>query len=289
MPRQALGRGLEALIPELGGERRERIVSLDIGSIQPNRLQPRQGLDEDKLEELADSIRVHGLVQPVVVRTDGEAYELVAGERRWRAARMAGLQEIPAVIKDCTESELLELALIENLQREDLAPLEEAGAYRMLVDRFSLTQEEIARRVGKSRPQVANTLRLLGLGDVARDLLASGTISGGHARALLAVEDGGRQAELARVAAQRGLSVRQLEEMVRAEGAKRADRAPRPSREPWMGELEEEISRLLGSRVSVQPGRRGGYLRIKYARREDIERLCTALRAMLGGQPEDQP
>jgi len=285
VPRQALGRGLEALIPELGGERRERIVSIDIDAIQPNRHQPRQHLNEEKLQELADSIRSHGLVQPVVVRTVGEGYELVAGERRWRAARLAGLDKIPAVVKDCTEAELLELALIENLQREDLAPLEEAGAYQTLIDQFGLTQEGIAHQVGKSRSQVANTLRLLGLGQVARELLASGALTGGHARTLLGVTEPDRQGALAKIAAEKGLSVRQLEELVRVETLKRPERGAKVAREPWMGEVEEGLGRLLGVRVSLHPTKRGGYLRIRYARREDVERLYAALGSSLPGEP----
>ena len=220
--RRGLGKGLEALIPS--GQPTPGLLEVSVEDIAPNPRQPRRSLDSRALHELADSIREHGLIQPLVVsriRTrpksgeEGPRYQLIAGERRRQAAKMAGLERVPVVVKEASPQEMLELALVENIQRADLNPLEEAAAYGQLVDEFGLTQEEVASRVGRSRSSVANSLRLLGLPDQVKEVLAEGRISEGHARAILGLKRGGDRLKALRAVLKRGLSVRQTEELVR--------------------------------------------------------------------------
>ena len=280
--RGGLGRGLGALIPR--GQ--AGLQELPIASIAPNPHQPRTGIDEAALEELAESIRQHGLLQPVVV-TQGEqdgAYLLVAGERRWRAAQRAGLETIPALVKEAAPLGRLELALVENIQREDLAPLELAAAYRALIDEHGLTQERVAQRIGKSRVAVANTLRLLQLPAPARQALAAGQISEGHARALLgAPTEEGLLATLQVVQARR-LTVRETEELVRRT-ASAGREAPEPAAEPRPGlasdqeiaYLEERFRQALGTRVQLVRTRQGGRLVIHFYSDEELEGLYEAI------------
>jgi ParB family chromosome partitioning protein len=279
--RRGLGRGLEALIPQVE-EGQGEIVSVPLDRIEPNPWQPRRQVDEAALEELAASIREHGVVQPIVVSRAGEdRYRLVAGERRWRACRLLGWEAIPAIVRDLSERESMEMALVENLQREDLNPLEEAAAYRVLQDEFGLTQEEIARRVGKSRALVANTLRLLQLPQAVRDLLAAGQLSAGHGRALLAVEDAAEQVRLAQEALGRGLSVREMEELVRKRRA--SGRGARARSTGWVeppewAEAAENLSERLGTRVRIRGGRGGrGRIEIEFYGPGDLERILSVL------------
>ena len=216
---RGLGKGLEALFADNNTDETQGAVTLKIGEIEPNREQPRKRFEEEALTQLAESIRTHGVIQPLLVRPlAGGGYQLVAGERRWRAARMAGLTEVPVVVKDLSEQETMEIALIENLQREDLNPIEEALGYQELMDAYGFTQEQVAKRVGKSRSAVANALRLIGLPEEIRPLLENGSLSAGHARALLALEDKAQMVETANLAVDKGLSVRELEK--RAKTAK---------------------------------------------------------------------
>lgn len=278
--RGGLGRGLDALIPRGGGG----VQEIDVDRIAPNPAQPRQGFDPAALDELAASIREHGMLQPLIVTRDGAGYTLVAGERRWRAARIAGLSTVPALVKEASAAEALELALVENLQRADLSPLEEAGAYRVLTQEHGLTQAQVADRLSRSRVSVANRLRLLSLPPRARALLAQGTLSEGHARALLGCADPVALDTLAERAAAEQLSVRATEELVRrSQTAGPESRSPRSStrkREPEpLGSLEEELQRTLGTRVQLLRSRRGGRLVLHYY---DDDQLTGLIEMLLG-------
>ncbi len=283
MSKKGLGRGLGALIPELDIEGKDRegagVVEVEVGRIRPNPKQPRKSFDDSALEELAASIREHGVVQPILVRPKGKGYELVAGERRWRAAQRAGLKKVPAVIREFSEKETMEIALIENLQREDLNPLEEAEAYRVLLEEFALTQDELAKRLGKSRPQISNTLRLLQLGGEAREAVRSGRISMGHAKVLLGVEDSRKQDELVRRVTTEGWSVRELEAAVKqsSDGKKKASRRVERRLEPELLELERRLGELFGTPVKIVAGEQKGKIEITYFGQEGLERIVEAI------------
>ncbi|MDR7386227.1 MAG: ParB/RepB/Spo0J family partition protein [Armatimonadota bacterium] len=277
---RGLGRGLAALIP--GAEvlaREERIEYLPLDRVRPGKNQPRSSLPVEELEELAASVRVHGILQPIVVRPSGDGYEIVAGERRWRAAVLAGLATVPAVVRQVGELESLALALVENLQRQDLNPVERARAYRRLVQEFGLSQQEIARLVGRSQPAVANTLRLLSLPQEVLQAVEKGQLSEAHARLLLEVEDPGRRVELARLAVARRLTTRELGRLVRPKsGPVRARRAGPSS--PDLVALEEALSQRLGTRVRVRTGRGRGVVEIEFYSDDDLSRICELV---LGG------
>lgn len=284
MAKRGLGRGLEALIPVTAGvEEAGGVVSLAVGDIRPSRYQPRRRLDQEALEELARSIQEHGVIQPVVVRQAGDGqYELVAGERRWRACQVAGLTEVPALIRELTDREAMEMAMVENLQREDLTALEEARAYRALIEDFGLTQEEVAMRVGKSRPYVANMLRLLHLPEVVQSYLEQGLLFAGHARALLSLEQRAEQEEVAQAIVAEGWSVRETEQAVRRRqrGATAAasSRAPVRDEDSWeLRHIEERLSEILGTRVTLRSRRAGGVLEISYYSAEDLDRLVEVM------------
>jgi ParB family transcriptional regulator, chromosome partitioning protein len=283
--KRALGRGLSALIPQASqgpghGELREKGISrLAIETIRRDGAQPRQSFDEGKLQELAASIRAQGVIQPVLVRRDGTGYVLIAGERRWRAAQLAGLQEIPALVRECTEVEAFELALVENLQRADLNPIEEAEGYRRLIEEFKLTQEQVSARVGKERPTVANALRLLGLPDEVKGMLADGTISMGHARALLGLPRIPEMVELARRINEKKLSVRDAERLVKEGRAGTPVVASKPGPTPQQRAVVEEVQRLLGTKVRlVERGGGKGTLEVDFYSYEDLDRLLTLFR-----------
>jgi len=271
--KRGLGKGLGALIPtapstaEVPGAR-----SVPVNRITPNPRQPRHTIDPAGLAELAASIREHGLIQPLIVTAAGADYQLIAGERRWAAARMAGLTEVPVLVKDATPQQMLELALVENIQRADLNPLEEAGAYRQLMDEFGLTQEAVAERVGKSRVAVANTVRLLGLPPEVQAPLAAGEISEGHARALLRLEDLPRQIAVLKRIRERGLSVRQTEELVRRLVEPPPDATPTArSRTPETEALEDRFRQALGTKVALQRSKKGGRLVIYFYSDEELQ------------------
>lgn len=279
--RPVLGKGLEALIGEGGGQGTREIP---IEDISPGRYQARGEIDQARLEELAASIREHGLVQPVVVRPHGSGYELVVGERRWRAARLAGLRTIPAVVRELDERRAMELGLIENLQREDLNPLDEAEAYRRLMEEFGLTQEEVAAAVGKQRSTVANALRLLALRPNVQSMIRAGQLSPGHAKVLAGVEDGVTQEALGMAAVRGGWSVRELEERVRrwregrSAGQRRTGRRAGPGQlDPGVREVVERLQAALGTRVHCRPGKRKGVLEIEYYSQEDLERILERI------------
>ncbi|MHB9144012.1 MAG: ParB/RepB/Spo0J family partition protein [Symbiobacteriia bacterium] len=285
MQKRGLGKGLQALLPEAEAEsgREEGVREIEVALVKPNPFQPRKAFDGEKLEELAESIREHGVVQPIVVRVKGEGYEIVAGERRWRASRLAGLKAIPAVIREFSETEVMEIALIENLQREDLNPLEEAEAYDRLIREFGMTQEDLARRLSKSRPQISNTLRLLQLGDGLRQRVATGAISVGHAKVLLSVTDARERDKLGAAIAERGLSVREAEALLRKEaksGNKPSARGGRkPGRDPGLVSVEEQLGERFGTIVRVVGGEGKGRIELSYYGNEDLQRLVDELLA----------
>ena len=275
--RRGLGKGLGALIPatEISGPGLSE-VAVDL--IVPNPMQPRQALDAEALQELADSIREHGLIQPLIVTsiedpTSDAQYQIITGERRWEAAKMAGLTRVPVIVKEATPQEMLELALVENIQRADLNPLEEAAAYRQLMDDFGLTQEQVAEKVGKSRVTVANSVRLLRLPDEIKQALADNQISEGHARALLALNKRADQLKVLEAIVKKGLSVRQTEEMVRrmAAGAQPRGRGEPPS--PETEALENEFRNALGTKVRLFRSKKGGKLVIQFYSEEELEAI----------------
>lgn len=280
MSKKGLGRGLGALIPEVevGDRDRESIQELEISSVQPNPKQPRKVFDQTKLEELASSIREHGVVQPIVVRPNGDKYEIVAGERRWRASQLAGLKKIPALVREFSEGEVMEIALIENLQREDLNPLEEAEAYRVLMEEFHLTQDELAKRLGKSRPQITNTLRLLHLPPMVRDEVKAGRISMGHAKVLLSVEDASEQLSLATRVVEDGMSVRGLEAALKRATENKVTRPGKDaSLSPDLKAVEERLCELFGTPVRLTPGPDKGKIEIIFFGEEGLGRVLDTL------------
>jgi ParB family chromosome partitioning protein len=297
--RQALGKGIGALIPTASPRRstgvspvggaggdaaradQNGVRNVPVGDVAVNPRQPRTHFDDHDLDELARSIAESGVLQPILVRRlDGGRYELIAGERRLRACRQAGIAEIPALVRESTDQESLMLAIVENVQRADLGALEEAHAYRSLIDEFGLTQEEVARRVGKSRPAITNALRLLQLPADAQEQIAGGRLSAGHARALLAVPSEEARRTLASEIVHRGLSVRDAER-----AARRGATAPAPRRDPDLTRMESDLARALGTKVRIHAGKGGkGRLEIDYFSDDDLARLVERLTSAGGGR-----
>jgi ParB family transcriptional regulator, chromosome partitioning protein len=302
-PRRGLGRGLGSLIPTgphaedpgsaaqptvigAGGTEQAAVPSgayfaeIPIGQITPNRVQPREVFDEDAMAELVHSIREVGLLQPVVVRATGpDAFELVMGERRWRAAQAAGLEQVPAIVRQTDDGDMLRDALLENLHRSQLNPLEEAAAYAQLLEDFSCTHEELAERIGRSRPQISNTIRLLKLSPAVQRRVAAGVLSAGHARSLLAVPDADQQDRLASRVVAEGISVRGLEELVAvgaAESAPPAVRRNRPTA-PGLADLAERLSDRFETRVKVDLGQRKGRISVEFASMDDLRRIVDIM------------
>jgi ParB family transcriptional regulator, chromosome partitioning protein len=275
--RPALGRGLSALIPDAAPPTAgERALEVDSDLLRPNRFQPRTNMDDSKIDELARSIQSNGIIQPIVVRKVEGAYEIVAGERRWRASQRAGLLKVPVVVRDIPEERLLAAALIENIQREDLNPIEEAQAYRRLVDDYQLTQEQIADAVGKDRSSVANFLRLLRLPQDVRANLASGALSMGHARALLALPDEDSQLRVARDIVTKNLSVRETEALVKKGTTPASPKEP-PQKDVHTRAAEEKLRFVLGTRVRIERKRRGGQIEIDFESEDELQRIYEAL------------
>jgi ParB family transcriptional regulator, chromosome partitioning protein len=279
--RAALGRGLSALIPGTAPPRdRESIrpVELDLDLLTPNPRQPRSHIDESRLEELAQSIRANGVIQPVVVRKIGDRYEIVAGERRWRAAQRAGLLKVPVAVRDVPDEKLLEVALVENIQRDDLNPIEEAQAYRRLADELQMSQEEIAAAVGKDRTTVANAVRLLRLPDEVKNDLSAGALTVGHARALLALPDEAAQRRVAREIVARAISVRETEALIRGElSPDRPTPADKPRVDPNTRAAEDQLKVALGTRVRIVRQRKGGRIEIDFQDENELQRLFETL------------
>ncbi len=278
--KKGLGKGLGALIDDFPMESAEKspYQLLPVYKVEPNPDQPRQDFDEEELQALADSIAVHGVIQPLTVRETGAGYyQIIAGERRWRAARLANLSDIPAVIIEADDKKAMELALIENLQRQDLNPVEEALGYRSLIDEYGLTQEDTAARVGKSRPAVANALRLLALCPEVLELLRTGRISAGHARAVLTLKEPKKQQEAAKKIIALSLSVRQAETLCKNMG-----KPPAPKGEPvfavdYVAECEKSLSKHLGRKVTIVNGKRKGRFELEFYGQDDLQTLLDAL------------
>lgn len=278
-PKRGLGKGLAALIPAT--EAGPGLTEVPVGTIVPNPRQPRQALDPQALQELADSIQEHGLIQPLIVsqlqESGGARYQLIAGERRWEAAKLAGLSKVPVIVKEVTPQQTLELALVENLQRADLNPLEEAAAYQQLVEEFGLTQAQVAQKVGKSRVTVTNAIRLLRLPDEVKEELLQGRISEGHARALLTLEEIDDQLKVLKAIVERGLNVRQTEEMVRRLATNSRPKPPDQFPTPETKALENEFREALGTKVRLFRSKKGGKLVIRFYSEEELQAIYSLI------------
>ena len=286
---RGLGRGLGALLGDAALQSQEGgSLSLPISQVEPGLKQPRKRFEEEALQDLADSIRTHGIIQPLTVRRLSSGYyQIIAGERRWRAAKLAGLTEVPAVIIEADDRKVMELGLIENLQREDLNPIEEANGYKVLMEEYGLTQEEVSQRVGKSRPAVANALRLLALPDPVCQLLEEGKLSAGHARAILSVPNGGLQMQLAKKVVEDGLSVRQTEALAKrlAAGEKEAPPSPAsagPDLSIYFKEAEKSLAARFGRKVHIINGKKKGKIELEYYNPDDLNTLLELLEQLPG-------
>jgi len=296
MKRKVLGKGLAALLPEVpiqapGTVSRgdgDAMLELSPERIDPNPNQPRQHIDADKLAELAQSMKEQGVVQPLVVRRVGARFQIIAGERRWRAAKQAGLAKVPVVVRDANDAELLEIALVENIQREELNPIEEAAAYRRLVTELGYSQEQVAQRVGKDRSTVANQLRLLRLPREIRGLIAEQKLSAGHARALLTLSEPEAQLGIARQIVEKGLSVRDVERRVKA--TSRGPKVPKArASDPNTRDAEGQLERSLGTRVHIRRQGKRGRLEIEFHSEEELQRIYeTVLRGARAARPRTQ-
>lgn len=280
---RGLGRGLGALIDDFSApETQQEVTRLPLQNVEPNPNQPRRRFDEEELQALSDSIAEHGILQPLAVRAmEGGFYQIIAGERRWRAARLAGLKEVPVVVVEADDRTVMELALIENLQRQDLNPMEEAEGYRVLTEEYGLTQEQAAARVGKSRPAVANALRLLALPEDVRSLVEKGELSAGHARAVLSLPTPARQRAAAQKILTLRLSVRQAEAMCKRLAAE--EKKPEPAKRPavnYIAECEKALTRRLDRKVRIVSGKRKGRFELEFYGEEDLQRLYEALLAL---------
>lgn len=286
---RGLGKGLEALFSDVeinihntneaekealeGG-----ILFLDINDIKPNSNQPRKNFSDEKIEELAKSIEVHGIIQPIMVRTAGQGYEIVAGERRWRAARKASLKKVPCIVRELDEEQNMLVSIIENMQREDLNPMEEAEALSQMTTKYGLTQEEVSKSVGKSRPYITNSLRLLKLPSAVREMVVDGELTSGHARAILAVKEEKKQIEMAKHIVKKGLSVREAEALANeSEEGKQKTRPKARKKNQELTNLEEELKTVLGTKVAIQHGTKRGKIEIEYYSRDELERLLELL------------
>jgi len=278
--RIALGKGLGALIPEFGQEESKRLLYCGIEEIVPNRSQPRKHFDESKLQELAESIKEKGILEPLIVRRVDQGYELIIGERRWRAAQKAGLKEVPVLVKEVEGSDALEISLIENLQREDLNPIEEAEAFKRLTEESHISQEELSTRIGKDRTTIANTLRLLKLPLEIKNQLLQNRITSGHARAILSLETKEKQKELCALIIKKGLSVREAEAIAKR-WSERPKRRTVPARrgdlENQLNSLQDSLRRYLGTKVRITQNGKRGKIEIEYYSLDDLERIVEAI------------
>lgn len=296
MAKRGLGKGIGALfgndieetdivaqdIHQINENDKEKVTSLKLAQIEPNKEQPRKNFDEEKLQQLADSIKQHGVIQPIIVKDlNNGYYQIVAGERRWRASRIAGITEIPAIIRTYDELATMQIALIENLQREDLNPIEEALSYKALLDDFALTQEKVSEQVGKSRSAIANTIRLLSLPKQIQKLLEEGAISGGHARAILSVTSEEGKLQLAEKIIENGLNVRQAEQLAKALNAQKQEKEPtQPQTSAFdlqLQGIQKRMSDLLGTKVKILNGAKKGKIEIEYYSANDLERVLKLL------------
>lgn len=278
MNKKGLGKGLGALI-STDDDEKTGVLEIRINDIEPNKGQPRKNFNDEKLTQLSESIKQHGIVQPIIVRKEDNVYKIVAGERRWRAARLAGIKTVPVVVREITNKQVMEIALIENIQREDLNPLEEAEAFEKLLSEFHMTQEELSNTIGKSRSAIANTIRLLGLSDIVKQFLISGEISSGHARALLAVEDKSEQDELCKEIIDRSLNVRQTESLIKSylkNDLKTNENKTESNDEQYL-KIEEELQNIFGTKVKLFSKNKKGKIMIEYYSSDELERIMELI------------
>lgn len=281
---KGLGRGLDALIINTEvdlDQETENLKKISVDDIKPNVNQPRKIFNDEKIEELAESIKEHGVIQPIVVRTSGEFYEIVAGERRWRAARKAGLEEIPCVVRELTDEENMLFAIIENMQREDLNPVEEAEGLEKMISTYGLTQEEVSKSVGKSRPYITNSLRLLKLPAKIREMMSEGLITAGHGRALININDENKQIKIAEMIVKEGLSVRQIEELAKA---KKAETEKKPKRKAEKSAdvllVERELKSVLGTKVNIAYKNKKNTVEIECYNKDELNRIIELLKTL---------
>lgn len=297
---RGLGKGLDALFGDMevsvepsskeeessavhdieAAETHEGIKYIDINNIKPNANQPRKTFDEGKLEELADSIREHGLIQPLVVRKSTNGYEIVAGERRWRAARKIGIKVIPAIVKELSDEENMLLAIIENMQREDLDPIEEAEGISQMIETYGLSQEQVSKSLGKSRPYITNQLRLLKLPEEIRKMVSDGRLSSGHVRALITIDDEEKQIKLAVQAVEQGLSVRQVEALAKANKNVKKSKAAKKKKSADVKRVEEDLKVALGTKVNLNQNGKKGKIEIEFYSKDELERLIELLKSL---------
>ncbi|MDD5409608.1 MAG: ParB/RepB/Spo0J family partition protein [Candidatus Omnitrophica bacterium] len=292
MERKALGKGLGALIPEKSIDgatvRKEEIVYAQIGQIKPNPFQPREDFDQQGIDELTQSIKEKGVIQPLLVRRRGDTYELIAGERRLRAATALGVNEIPVIVREVSDQDSLELALIENIQRENLNPIEEAHAYQHLMDKFNITQEKISTAVGKARVSITNTLRLLKLPHEIQMEMKKGRISFAHGRALLEVDDANQQRRLAQEIISKGLSVRELENLLKSRRPKQIKRNIGPGqRDPMVAILEEQLRHALATKVRISKRKKRGHINIEFYSPQDLQRIVSIIKPQAPADKEE--
>lgn len=273
MSKKGLGKGLGALIATANEEVSSGVVELRINDIEPNAGQPRKKFDDEKLMQLSDSIKQHGIVQPIIVRKENSTYKIVAGERRWRAARLAGLTTVPVIIKDVTNKQVMEMALIENIQREDLNPIEEAEAYERLINEYNMTQEELSNSIGKNRSTIANIIRLLALGDIVKEFLINGDISSGHARALLAIDEKEKQEIVCKEIIDKNLNVRETENYVKRLLTDQKKGKKVINNDANIVKIEDELKKILGTKVKLSNNNKKGKIMIEYYSNDELERI----------------
>jgi ParB family chromosome partitioning protein len=280
MERRSLGKGISALIPEREEISGQSVSSVPFNQIKPNPFQPREDFDEANIAELAQSIKEKGVIQPLLVRRKGDFYELIAGERRWRAANMLGLKELPVIVKEVDDRDSLELALIENIQREDLNPIEEAHAYQFLIEKFQVTQDKLSAVLGKARATITNTLRLLNLPQEIQQEIKKKRLSFGHAKVLLEVADANEQRRLCQEAISKDLSVRELESLIKMHRPKKVfKRRMIPAhRDPLVAVLEEELQHILGTKIRITKNQKRGHILIEFYSGDDLKRIANILR-----------
>lgn len=281
-PQRGLGRGLNALLSDealTSATEGETVVKMvDINDVEPNYGQPRKRFDEEELQELSKSILEHGIIQPLIVKEKEGKYEIVAGERRYRAARLAGINQLPIIVKAFSEQQTLEVALVENIQREDLNPMELASAYSLLMEQFDLNQDEVADKVGKSRPAIANILRLLKLTPYVQEKLRDNEISYGHARALLAIKDSKLQKQITDLVIEKKLSVRDIEKYIQQLAAKKdKEKTEKPAYNPFYREIQEDLQKLFGTKVSISKGAKKGKIEIEYYSDDELARILQII------------
>ncbi|SEN47364.1 ParB/RepB/Spo0J family partition protein [Paenibacillus sp. OV219] len=278
-----LGRGLDALIPSLSVSEDDKVVEVPLSQLRANPYQPRKTFDDDAIKELAESIKQHGVIQPIIVRTVLKGYEIIAGERRFRASQLCGNPTIPAVVRNFSDQQVMEIALIENLQREDLNAIELSVAYQALMDKFNLTQEELSMKVGKSRSHIANFLRLLALPEQIKENVSRGTISMGHARAIVGVKEDARKRELAELTIANEWSVRQLEEAIKnldQPAAAKVKPLPSKKQDPFIAEVEESLRDRFKTTVKIKQQKDKGRIELLYYNKQDLERLLELLQQL---------